>query len=511
MSEYDVVIIGTGISGLYTALKLNTKLKILLITKEENPLESNTYYAQGGIAVPMNNIDSPEAHFKDTVKAGYNISNKEAVKILVTEAEARIRDLISLGVKFDCKNGKFHFTKEGGHSVPRILHAHGDATGEVVESVLLQSVKKRENISLLTNYTAKQIVIKEDRVTGLKIINNETNTEEEIRCKNIIIATGGAGQVYKYTTNSRVATGDGVALAFECGAEIMDMEFIQFHPTAFYSEEGNAFLITEAVRGEGGILRDVNGYRFMPEYHEKGELASRDIVARSIIFQMKKTSSSFVYIDITHLKKETILERFPHIVKYCKEKGIDVFKDYIPVVPVAHYMIGGIRTGLMGETTIKGLFACGETACTGVHGANRLASNSLIESLVFGKRVADAVENNINPIPIAEDVLLIPIEKKDVINNIAEKIKAIKELMWDSAGIIRNERKLKNALEKIISIGIPQEDNKKLIELKNLLLVSRLIITASLKRKESRGVHYREDYPKMLKEWEKHIIFRREI
>ena len=385
INHYDYVILGSGIAGLYIALLAIQQGSVLILTKGSID-DCNTRYAQGGIATAMGNDDSPELHFKDTVAAGGGLCDAEAVRILTDEAADCIADLIRFGVPFDTLNGEITLTREAAHSVPRVIHAGGDATGEYIEVNLSRQVRS-SSVNVLEHCLASRILIEDGKVKGVKALDSRTGSTDEYVCQFLILATGGAGRLFKYTTNSDVVTGDGIALAFEAGAEITDMEFFQFHPTVLCLPGVAPFLITEAMRGEGGILRNVESYRFMPDYAPEAELAPRDVVARSIIYEMKKTGSDRVFLDITHLSPRLITTRFPQIYRFCLSHGLDITRELIPVAPAAHYLMGGVKTNSWGETNISGLFAAGEVACTWVHGANRLASNSLLESVVFGKRV----------------------------------------------------------------------------------------------------------------------------
>jgi len=364
MTAYDCIIVGSGIAGLYTALLAQEQGSVLILTKGSID-DCNTKYAQGGIAAAIGKDDSPELHFQDTMAAGAGLSDPGAVRLLAEEAADRIADLINLGVPFDTINGEVALTREAAHAVPRILHAGGDATGEHIEVTLSRRVRL-SGIEVLEHCLATEIIVEKGVVRGVKALDCHTGSIEEFGCHSLILATGGAGRLFKYTTNSEVATGDGVALGFQAGAEISDMEFFQFHPTALRLPGVTPFLISEAVRGEGGILRNVEGYHFMPDYTSEGELAPRDMVARSILFEMKKTHSDRVFLDVTHLPPYLITTRFPHIYRFCLEHGLDITKGLIPVAPAAHYMMGGVKTNTWGETNIGGLFAVGEVACTGV-------------------------------------------------------------------------------------------------------------------------------------------------
>ena len=356
MNKYDFIIIGTGIAGLYTALLASEQGSVLVMTKGSID-DCNTKHAQGGIAAPIGLNDSPELHFKDTLKAGAGLCDSESVRILVTEAPDRISDLVRLGVPFDTVNGEISLTMEAAHSVPRILHAGGDATGAHIEATLSTRVREHK-ITVLEYCLVTEIVVDDKTAHGVKALDLRTGSVLQFDCQTVILATGGAGNLFKFTTNPDVATGDGVALAFKAGAELTDMEFYQFHPTGLRLPGVAPFLISEAVRGEGGILRNVEGYRFMKDYTPDGELAPRDVVARSILFEMRKTGSDRVFLDVTHLPVQVVMTRFPNIYKYCYDHGLDINKGLIPVAPAAHYMMGGVKTNTWGETNIKGPVRC---------------------------------------------------------------------------------------------------------------------------------------------------------
>jgi L-aspartate oxidase len=512
VSYFDYILVGSGIAGLYTALLAKEQGSVLIITKSDLE-DCNTRHAQGGIAAPIGTNDSPELHIRDTLAAGSGLCDEKAVKILATEAPDRISDLVYLGVPFDTLNGKIALTMEAAHSVPRILHAGGDATGEHIEVTLSRWVRS-SNIKVLENHLATEILLEKGKVTGVKTLDCKTLDTEEFECRCLILATGGAGQLYKLNTNSEIATGDGIALAYKTGAEIADMEFFQFHPTALYMPGVPSFLISEAVRGEGGILRNKQGYRFMPDYTPDKELAPRDVVARSILYEMKKTGTDHVFIDVTHLPRNVVTTRFPNIYQFCLNHGLNILKDMVPVAPAAHYMMGGIKVNTWGETNIPGLFATGETACTGVHGANRLASNSMLEVLVFSKRILDKTRK--------EEEASAPTTKKQSKNEYHTlkdrksprtvpriDLPTFKSLMWDKIGIIRNTEGLTEAANILAAwqkTALPPTERYS-HETNNMILTGRLIVEAALLREESRGAHFRTDYPKSSDAWQHHIIF----
>jgi L-aspartate oxidase len=491
----DVVIIGSGVAGLYSAINLDKELKVFIISKEAT-VENNSYLAQGGIAAALTQDDLPEYHFQDTISAGAGQCDNEAVTILVEEAPKDVEILCNIGTNFDRNpDGTLTTTREGGHRKFRIIHALGDATGREVVDSLARECRSRSNITIKENCFAIDIVTVNEIYSGLLVM--QENEYRYIESKAIIFASGGIGQVYKNTTNASVITGDGIAMAYRAGAELTDMEFVQFHPTAMYSEmpEENKFLISEAVRGEGGILRNAAGKRFMPEYHEMAEVAPRDIVARAIFSEMKNTNSPFVFLDVTHKDQEFIKNRFPNIYKHCLERGIDISKQYIPVCPVQHYFMGGIKTDLWGKTNIHGVYACGEAANTGVHGANRLASNSLLEGLVYGRRCAEGINSTISNVQQVKHEVVNKRQFNGNADAAAIRIK-IKSLMNDHAGIQRNEKDMTMALNQIIEY-IEQLENSNLeieaIETLNMAYIAILILKAAIRRKESVGSHYRID------------------
>jgi len=514
-NHYDYIIVGSGIAGLYIALLAIKRGSVLILTKGSID-DCNTKYAQGGIAVAMGKDDSPELHFKDTVAAGAGLSDPEAVRILTTDAADCIADLIKFGVPFDTLNGEITLTREAAHSVPRIMHAGGDATGEHIEVTLSRQVRAAP-IEVLENCLASEILVRKGRVAGVRALDCHTGSVEEYSCKFLILATGGAGRLFKYTTNSDVVTGDGIGLAFEAGAEISDIEFFQFHPTVLRLPGVAPFLISEAVRGEGGILKNVEGHRFMPDYAAKAELATRDIVARSTVYEMKKTHSDRVFLDVTHLPSRLITTRFPHIYRFCREHGLDITKGLIPVAPAAHYLMGGVKVNSWGETNIPGLFAAGETACTGVHGANRLASNSLLESVVFSKRIVQRTEMTTPPRhgkKRSDEAISCCLPERQASPKVPPlNLPNLQSLMWDKVGIIRSGKSLKEAAGILAAWEscLPQLSDRPSYELSNLILCARLVTEAALLREESRGAHFRTDFPRTSPEWQRHIVFRKNV
>lgn len=513
-SKYSVVIIGSGIAGLYAALKIEQQISglsdgVLLITKSKLG-ESNSRYAQGGMVAVMkdNKADSTESHISDTIKAGAGLSEFNTVKFISEQSDSVVKDLLEFGVEFDRdENNELCFTREAAHSVRRILHAGGDATGKMIEKSLSAEVLRNENIEVYEQTAAIELLVNADKTCkGVIVFNDITKEYETIYSSAVILATGGLGQLYKYTTNPAVATGDGVALAYNAGAIMQDLEFVQFHPTALAIDgEENRFLISEAVRGEGAKLVDADGIEFMHKYHEKRELAPRDVVTRSNYNEMMENNSDFVYLNASCIGKEKLAVRFPNISSICLENGIDISKDFIPVAPAAHYSMGGIKTNIEGQTSINGLYAIGEVASTGLHGGNRLASNSLLECVVCAYEVANFLKNKElkTPKQIDEDLKAIVdkyskellMEEIDIVSLKSQ----LQEIMWCGAGILRDEKGLMKALEDVQALAkkFPRSVkclNKEEYEFKNMLVVAKLIINSALQRKESRGAHYRLDY-----------------
>lgn len=514
-SKYSAVIIGGGIAGLYAALKIAEQSKLsdglLLITKSKIG-ESNSRYAQGGIVAVLeeNKKDSTSLHIKDTLNAGAGLSDFNVTKFISENSNDVIKDLLKFGVEFDKNdNDDFFLTLEAAHSVNRILHSGGDATGRGIEKALTKKALANPDIEIYEQTLAVELLTNSDgECKGLISFNDLTQEYEVIYTSAVIIASGGLGQLYKYTTNPTVATGDGIALAYKAGAIIQDMEFIQFHPTALALDiDENRFLISEAVRGEGAKLIDQNGVQFMHKYHERKELAPRDVVTRAIFNEMQEQQLNNVYLDSTHLEKSMLQKRFPNITRICEENGIDISKDYIPVSPAAHYAMGGIKTSVEGRTSIRGLYAIGEVSSTGLHGANRLASNSLLECVVSAHELANYLSfaNLIPPKQIDETIKQSVDKYSQDIEREEYEIDSLKaelqEIMWENVGILRDEKSLKNAdraLQKLKAKFVSDEKclNKWEYEFRNMLTVAQLIVDSALKRQESRGAHFRTDFPK---------------
>lgn len=524
-SNYSTVIIGSGIAGLYAALKIEQQAElpegILLITKSKLG-ESNSRYAQGGMVAVMkeNKSDTTASHISDTIKAGAGLSDFNTVKFISEHSDAVVKDLLKFGVEFDRdENNKLCFTKEAAHSVRRILHSGGDATGRMIEQALCKKVADNENIDIYEDTDAVELLVSNNECKGILVYNDATQEYETIYSPAIILATGGIGQLYKYTTNPIGATGDGLALAYNAGAVMQDMEFVQFHPTALAIDCGeNRFLISEAVRGEGAKLCDADGAEYMQNYDERKELAPRDIVTRANFSEMRKHKVDNVYLNATCIDSKKLAKRFPNISKKCLENGIDIAHDFIPVAPAAHYYMGGVKTNLRGETSINGLYAIGEVSSTGLHGGNRLASNSLLECVVCAYSVADYLKTQElkSPKQIDETIksTLDLYTKEDGITeelDIPALKKKLKDIMWDYVGIFRDEKSLKTAQERLEELRkeFPRSYkciNREEYEFRNMLQVSELIATSALMRKESRGAHYRTDFPQTNEECVHSII-----
>lgn len=504
----DVLVIGAGIAGLSAAVAAAAKLRVTVLTKAPSSSESATRYAQGGVAAALSPADSPELHFEDTIQAGDGLCDEEAVWVLVHEGPDRVRDLIDWGLQFDTQNGELVFGREGAHRLHRVLHAHGDATGEMIERTLVARARGLERVVLHTSHFTLRLLVEEGRCVGAYVVNADTGAVVPFLARATVLATGGLGQIYRNTTNPPVATGDGVALAYHAGAELADLEFVQFHPTALMLDGAPPFLISEAVRGEGALLRNAQGERFMPNYHPMAELAPRDVVSRAILAELRRTGSHTVFLDLTHLDAAFIHERFPTISKTCASYGIDITRQPIPVYPSAHYAMGGVVTDVWGCTSLPGLYACGEVACTGIHGANRLASNSLLEGLVFGHRAAKAILQDTPPLPRRVPQ---PGTWQPPYSGVESAIRRLREVMWENVGIVRDAKGLRQALETLDELEAPipsPSQDPHTAEFCNMLLVSRLIARAALLREESRGGHFRTDFPERDDlRWRRHIIF----
>lgn len=530
---FDFAVIGSGVAGLRYALEVAKHGSVAVITKAE-PHESNTNYAQGGVSAVLCPLDSVESHMRDTIIAGAYLCDEETVRVVCTEGPDRIRELIAMGASFDHgEDGNLHLAREGGHSHHRIVHA-ADMTGREIERALLEAVVNDPNIFMFEHHFAIDLLTSQDGSDtvchGVDTLNTETQEVVRFIAKVILLASGGAGHIYPTTTNPLVATGDGIAMAHRAQAVISNMEFVQFHPTAL-ADEGlpitpaktreNAFLITEAVRGDGGILYNLSMERFMPLYDERAELAPRDVVARSIDDQLKKRNEKYVLLDISHKPKEKILSHFPNIAAECLKYGLDITRQPIPVVPAAHYMCGGVRAGLQGETNVRGLYVAGEVACTGLHGANRLASNSLLEALVFARRAVqpsiDHMSNSTLDLSAsnwwAEPVVPTSLGSNimnDVLSGTRKVRKELQSIMWKYVGIVRSTRRLKTAEQRIAELEAKWEQylfqqgweptmvGLEACEMRNLFCCAKLVVSSALARHESRGLHYTIDFPHLV-------------
>jgi L-aspartate oxidase len=531
MKQFDYLVLGSGIAGLSFALKVAPRGRVAIITKK-NKAESNTNYAQGGIAAVTSREDSFEMHVRDTLEAGAGLCNEKVVRTIVEEGPERIQELIELGMKFserqDPQDGhtQLDLGKEGGHSKRRILHAK-DVTGREIERALLDAVSRQPNIEVFENHFAIDLItsqklgyVGDNRCLGVYVLDKNSGSVSTFVAPVTLLATGGCGKVYLYTTNPDIATGDGVAMAYRGGAGIANMEFIQFHPTCLYHPRAKSFLISEAVRGEGGVLKTIDGREFMDDYHPLKSLAPRDVVARAIDSEMKKSGADCVLLDITQKPAKFLIDRFPNIYQNCLKYGIDITKEAIPVVPAAHYQCGGVMTNIDGETEIAGLYAVGEVACTGLHGANRLASNSLLEALVCAHRAALKVLANDQP----KNGFKIPLWQSGSATNADELVVVshnwdeIRRLMWDYVGIVRTNKRLQRAQKRIANLQEEIQEyywdfivTSDLLELRNIATVAELIVKSALARPESRGLNYNLDYPNANPDWaQRNTVLRKE-
>jgi L-aspartate oxidase len=511
----DVLVIGGGLAGLRAAIAVDPKLSVLLVTKEDLE-ESNSVYAQGGIAGVLDPEDSFENHVRDTLVAGGDLCDPQVVEMVVREGPLRIRELIQWGTCFDCEGEDLVLGREGGHSHHRIVHAMGDATGREVMRSVIAWARKLRNLRLWESTFTLDLLTWDGACRGAMVVHREYGAML-VWAKQTILATGGAGQLYRESTNPAVATGDGLAMAYRAGVEVRDMEFMQFHPTVLYIAGSSRSLITEAIRGEGAYLVDRNGYRFMFDYDQRGELAPRDVVSQAIVSQMDKTRFSNVFLDLTHLDPAFVKSRFPGIAVACAKFGIDITRDRIPVRPGAHYMIGGVTVDLEGRTSLPGLWAAGEVTSSGLHGANRLASNSLLESLVYGAHaghgasvVAEESDDDFHALPLVN----LPVADPDEFLDLADIRNALKSLMWRSVGVRRTEQELLESLSSIEHwqkyVLVRQFHEPDGWELQNMLTLARIIVQAALERKESRGVHFRTDFAQSEDAaWQRRLTFQR--
>jgi L-aspartate oxidase len=515
MFRFDVIVIGSGLAGSTLALQLADRKKVALLTKK-SLLDGASDWAQGGIAAVLSDDDSIEAHVRDTLVAGAGLCDEAVTRFVIERARSSIEWLIGLGVPFTRDNANatgFHLTREGGHSHRRVVHA-ADATGHAVQLTLSDKIRAHPNITVLENHIAIDLItgaklkLPDNRCYGAYALDTQTGHVKTFAAEHTVLANGGAGKVYLYTTNPDVATGDGIAMGWRAGCRVANMEFIQFHPTCLYHPHAKSFLITEAVRGEGGILKLPDGTRFMPQHDSRAELAPRDIVARAIDFEMKKRGLDCVYLDISHKPAAFLKEHFPNIHSRCLKLGIDITREPIPVVPAAHYTCGGIMTDMHGRTDIANLYAVGEVACTGLHGANRLASNSLLECMVFGQAAAADILQQ----PTAAEIALPEWDESRVTDAdeeivISHNWDELRRFMWDYVGIVRTNKRLQRAQSRIKLLHEEISEYYKnfrvsndLIELRNLVLTADLIVRCAQLRRESRGLHYSRDYPTQLGE-----------
>ncbi len=516
MQQFDVLIIGSGLAGLTVALKVASEKKVCLVSKRKIN-DNSSSWAQGGIAAVLTGDDSIEAHIQDTLIAGAGLCDQEVTRQVASHARETVEWLIAKGVPFTREDdgSGYHLTREGGHSHRRIIHA-ADATGHAVQKTLAEQVLSHPNITVLEDHIAVDLITSRKagigapqdnaECLGAYVLDNKTGKVMTIGSQQTVLATGGAGKVYLYTTNPDVSTGDGIAMAWRAGCRVANMEFIQFHPTCLFHPKAKSFLITEAVRGEGGILRLPDGTKFMPQHDKRGELAPRDVVARAIDFEMKKRGLDCVFLDISHKPADFVISHFPTIYRRCMELGIDITKEPIPVVPAAHYSCGGVMTDHTGRTDLASLYAIGETACTGLHGANRLASNSLLECMVFGQAAANDILAQAQKPSIA-----LPYWDESRVTDADEEViithnwNELRRTMWNYVGIVRTSKRLTRAMHRIQMLRDEVDEfysnfrvSNNLIELRNLLQVAELIVRSAMERHESRGLHYSKDYPNML-------------
>ena len=499
-AETDFIVVGAGIAGLRASVELASAGRVLCLAKCE-VTESNTQYAQGGIAAALSDDDEVRLHLEDTLKAGDGLCNEEAAAVLVEEGPHRIEELMEWGTEFDRAGTKIAFTREGAHSRSRVLHAHGDSTGREIGRALYLKASALKPITFADFEFTTDLLLEDGRVVGVRVLDSAAQLQE-VRASSVLLATGGLGQVYSNTTNPAVATGDGVAMAHRAGAEISDMEFVQFHPTALYLKGAPRFLLSEALRGEGAYLRNLELKRFMPKYHELGELAPRDVVARAIVHELElvKRPDAVVYLDLTHLKPDHVRTRFPTIYSTCMRYNIDIATELVPIRPAAHYSMGGVRTDLFGRTSLPRLYAAGEVACTGVHGANRLASNSLLEGLVYGARAADDMRKHMgegNPAAPKPATATAPGSNNGQNVELDKLVQKVQSLMWDQVGVVRDGKALQNVVPELRSLNaqIPATGQRHSYEAMNIVQTGLLIARSALAREESRGAHYRLDHP----------------
>jgi L-aspartate oxidase len=522
VQKFDVLIIGSGLAGQSAALRLAPYCRVALVSKRSLE-DSASGWAQGGIAAVLDSQDSIEAHIRDTLIAGAWLNDEKATRHVVENGRRVIDWLIEQGVPFTKDSAGYHLTREGGHSARRVIHV-ADATGFAVQDTLTKKVRANPNITILEDHIAIDLITgdklgkKDRRCYGAYVLNNRNGEVVTVGAQNTLLATGGAGKVYLYTTNPDTSTGDGIAMAYRAGCRVSNMEFIQFHPTCLYHPQAKSFLISEAVRGEGGLLRLPDGTRFMTEHDERAELAPRDVVARAIDFEMKKRGLDCVFLDISHKGEEFIRGHFPNIHARCLELGIDITQAPIPVVPAAHYTCGGIVSDLHGRTDVTGLYVAGEASCTGLHGANRLASNSLLECLVFAEAAVNDILGqqaaSIPVLPLWDESRVTDADEEVVISHNWDELR---RFMWDYVGIVRTTKRLKRAKHRIGLLMREIDEfyanfrvSHDLIELRNLVVTADLIVRCAMQRKESRGLHFSRDYPEMAAKVKNTVLRRRQ-
>ncbi|HEU5315603.1 MAG TPA: L-aspartate oxidase [Chloroflexota bacterium] len=509
-ADYDYLIVGSGIAGLFTAVLAAEHGRVAVVTKG-TLAQTNTRWAQGGIAAAVADDDSAALHERDTLAAGAGLCDPAAVRVLCEEGPARVRDLIHLGVDFDTLDGVISLALEGAHSMPRVLHARGDATGAEIEHALTRRVA-RAGAALYEHTLLLDLIVEDGRCVGCDVLDLVSHERQRMRARHVVLATGGGGQLFAHSTNPSIATSDGVAAALRAGAAVADLEFFQFHPTALLKPGAPRFLISEATRGDGALLKNTRGERFMPRYDDRAELAPRDVVSRAIVRELADTASPHVWLDLTHLDPARVEAHFPTISRVCRRYGLEITREPIPVAPAAHYMIGGILADVWGRTTLPGLYVCGEAASSGVHGANRLASNSLLEAVVFGRRIVDASRHD--P-PRGGSVADPPIQSEDVALPAPQRrrpttARRARNLMWEHVGIARSGDSLR-AAEATLSgwlAAAPRTAARGAVELANMLLVGWLMARAAQRREESRGAHYRADFPATHPEWRRRVSVR---
>ncbi len=516
--ETDFIVVGSGIAGLRSAIELaHAGARVTVLTKDRTD-ESNTEYAQGGIAVALSEEDEVALHEEDTLNAGAGLCDERAVHVMVEDGPRYIQELIEWGTEFDREGGRLVFTREAAHSRRRILHAHGDSTGREIVRALIARAGAERGIAFVSHAATESLIVTDGRCSGVRYLDPLVRAPRSLRARAVILASGGAGQLFLHTTNPQVATGDGMAMAYEAGAELADMEFVQFHPTALNLEGAPRFLLSEAMRGEGGVLRNERGKRFMSRYHDRAELAPRDIVSRAIVAEMQRTATRTVYLDMTAFDKKFLAHRFPQIYETCLRYGLDISRDMLPVSPAAHYCMGGVRTDLHGRSSLRGLYAAGEVSCTGVHGANRLASNSLLEGLVFGARAGRAAADDCMK-QSAKEFESARLESARLesdgareqsaaegLKDIAFALrKRVRRLMWERVGILRTREGIERALREFEQIARSPLSRAS----RNFLNVATMIARSALWREESRGAHFRMDFPKPDNEnWRVHSVTR---